>query len=498
MVCLFLLIFLPCAFSARILGVFLFPSYSHQKVFQPIWRDLSLRGHDVTVCTTTPLNDPNLTNLTEINISFQHDNTQHAPPDFLSKEINMFEDFHNIVNYMDFIAATALTHPSFKNFLETCAENFDLIILECLYPVLYGLSRKFQAPIACVSSLGALTVFQDVVGNPSHPTLYREFFVTLHHPDLDLWHQSELVLLNLWSRFWYEFVVLPRGAVLAKSVFGHEIGDTLDGEKSVKLFLLNVNRVVYHPRPNVPAVLELGQMGLKPKETLREDLQTFLDQAKSGVVYFSLGTLVHLEGSSIGRTILEGLARVPYKVIIKWNCSTLLHNYTNILCREWLPQTQILEHPNLKVFVTQGGLQSLEESISARVPLVALPFLVDQPMNVYKLVKQGIGKALNPVTVTPDELKDCVVEVAENRTYRDRVVEIRGVLLDKATVSTEKAIWWMEYIIRHKGAPHLRSLNVDISWFSYLLGDVIALFVVGLASTCLCFYYLLKLFNYNL
>ena len=66
--------------------------------------------------------------------------------------------------------------------------------------------------------------------------------------------------------------------------------------------------------------------------------------------------------------------------------------------------------------MTQGGLQSLEESISARVPLVALPFLVDQPMNVYKLVKQGIGKALNPVTVTPDELKDCVVEVAENRT----------------------------------------------------------------------------------
>ncbi|XP_063913087.1 UDP-glycosyltransferase UGT4-like [Zophobas morio] len=347
------------------LGVSLFPTYSHQKVFHPIWYELSLRGHEVTVCTTFPLNDPNLTNLTEIDISFQHDNTQHAPPDFLSKEINMFQDFHNIVNYFDFIAETALNHPRFKNFLETRAENFDLIILECFYPVLYGLSRKFQAPTVCVSSFGALTVFQDVVGNPSHPTLYREFFVTLHHLDLDLWHKSELFLLNLWSRFWYEFVVLARGAVLAKSVFGYDIGDTLDGKKSVKLLLLNVNRVVYDPRPNVPAVLELGLMGLKSKETLTEDLQTFLDEAKSGVVYFSLGTMVHLEGSLIGRTILEGLARVPYKVIIKWNCSSLIHNYTNILCREWLPQIQILEHPNLKVFVTQGGLQSLEESISA-------------------------------------------------------------------------------------------------------------------------------------
>ena len=72
-------------------------------------------------------------------------------------------------------------------------------------------------------------------------------------------------------------------------------------------------------------------------------------------------------------------------------------------------------------------------------------------------------------------------------------MEIREILLDKATVSTEKAIWWMEYIIRHKGAPHLRSLIVDISWFSYLLGDVIVVFVAGLVFTVLCFYGLLQI-----
>ncbi|KAL3288283.1 hypothetical protein HHI36_002731 [Cryptolaemus montrouzieri] len=58
--------------SARILGWFVCPSISHQSVFQPIWRELSLRGHEVTVITSDPLNDPTLKNLTEIDVKFSY------------------------------------------------------------------------------------------------------------------------------------------------------------------------------------------------------------------------------------------------------------------------------------------------------------------------------------------------------------------------------------------------------------------------------------------
>nr|CAI5845664.1 unnamed protein product [Callosobruchus analis] len=38
----------------------------------------------------------------------------------------------------------------------------------------------------------------------------------------------------------------------------------------------------------------------------------------------------------------------------------------------------------------------------------------------------------------------------------------------------EKAIWWMEYVIRHKGAKHLRNPIVDIPLYQYLMLDIIA------------------------
>lgn len=42
----------------------------------------------------------------------------------------------------------------------------------------------------------------------------------------------------------------------------------------------------------------------------------------------------------------------------------------------------------------------------------------------------------------------------------------------------EKAVWWIEYVIRHKGAKHLRSPAADMSFFEYFMVDVV-LFLGG-------------------
>ena len=74
----------------------------------------------------------------------------------------------------------------------------------------------------------------------------------------------------------------------------------------------------------------------------------------------------------------------------------------------------MVAHRNIRAFVTQGGLQSVEEAISRGVPLIGMPFLGDQPSNVQKIMEMGIGLGVDPSTVTKEELKNSIIDVVEN------------------------------------------------------------------------------------
>jgi len=45
---------------------------------------------------------------------------------------------------------------------------------------------------------------------------------------------------------------------------------------------------------------------------------------------------------------------------------------------------------------------------------------------------------------------------------------------DRPMTTLDKAIYWVEYVIRHKGAHHLRSAAVDLTWYQYFSLDVMA------------------------
>jgi glucuronosyltransferase len=49
---------------------------------------------------------------------------------------------------------------------------------------------------------------------------------------------------------------------------------------------------------------------------------------------------------------------------------------------------------------------------------------------------------------------------------------------DRPQSPLDTAIFWTEYVIRHRGAPHLRSAAMDLAWYQYLLLDVIMVLTV--------------------
>lgn len=86
----------------------------------------------------------------------------------------------------------------------------------------------------------------------------------------------------------------------------------------------------------------------------------------------------------------------------------------NVKLGKWLPQQDILGHPNVKLFITQAGFQSTEEAIVNKVPMLAIPFIADQYYNSKRIAQLGIGKDLSIRTLTKQQLKEAIVEIIEN------------------------------------------------------------------------------------
>jgi len=64
---------------------------------------------------------------------------------------------------------------------------------------------------------------------------------------------------------------------------------------------------------------------------------------------------------------------------------------------------------------------------------------------------------------------------------------------DRPMSPSESVVYWTEYVLRHKGASHLKYHALNLTWYQYLLVDVICtfLFIVFVVSSII--YYGLKM-----
>lgn len=57
--------------------------------------------------------------------------------------------------------------------------------------------------------------------------------------------------------------------------------------------------------------------------------------------------------------------------------------------------------------------------------------------------------------------------------YKETVEEYSRILTDQQLSGLELGVWWTEYVIRHKGAAHLRSPTADVPFYKYYYLDVL-------------------------
>jgi UDP:flavonoid glycosyltransferase YjiC (YdhE family) len=71
-------------------------------------------------------------------------------------------------------------------------------------------------------------------------------------------------------------------------------------------------------------------------------------------------------------------------------------------------------HPNVRLFITHGGLLSIQETILRGVPVVGIPIFGDQRLNMARAVSAGYGIQLEYVDITAEYLGSAIKEALEN------------------------------------------------------------------------------------
>ncbi|KAK0082715.1 hypothetical protein PV325_009955 [Microctonus aethiopoides] len=468
--------------ASRILAIFPYPSYSHQVLHHSLTQALAEHGHELIVFTANPMNK-NITNYHEVPLIFSNEEYKKIFNHFDMKRLDFWSFSPGLYRFGEIICDATLSHQKMQRLLSSkdSSEKIDLIIVSMLYwDSLYYLSDKLDAPLIGLTTFPDISIHGPMMGNPLYSS-YVPNYLTPYSDEMNFFQRINNLYFNLRQQYEYYMVNLPIQERVLKKHFGNDVPPISQLFKRICMAFVNGHPYLTYLRPLLPNVIQIGGLRLtKMNKTLPTELKTILDKSIRGFIYFSLGSnfkSVNL-GSNIINAFLQAFSELPYQIIWKFESDSIAKKPDNVYINTWLPQQGILAHPNIKLFIYQGGLQSSEEAIDSGVPLLGFPIFSDQFYNLNILIKRGVARALDINTIDKNQIKENIQEIIQNSSYRDNTIKLRKLLEDRPQHPMKQAIWWVEHVIRHKGTHHLHTRSQDLPWYTVELVDVFGFFVV--------------------
>ncbi|XP_046351620.2 UDP-glucuronosyltransferase 2A2-like [Haliotis rufescens] len=247
------------------------------------------------------------------------------------------------------------------------------------------------------------------------------------------------------------------------------------------LWLIDQEPFLNYNSAKLPNVMEIGSLSASAPKPLPETYKKFMDGTKEGVVIVSFGSNVKSLPDVISKKLLEAFSKTTYKYIFKTDEKVNLG--PKILLTNWMPQSDLLAHPNTKLFITHCGANGQNEAFLNGVPMIGFPMFAEQPYNAKKLGYFGFGIAMDLKTFTVDDLVSNINEVIQNSSYSQKIKKAAEITKLRERSPKDEAVYWIEHVLKYGGA-HLRSYCQDMPLYQYLCLDVIGL-VVFIFHVCI-------------
>lgn len=249
------------------------------------------------------------------------------------------------------------------------------------------------------------------------------------------------------------------------------------------LWLLRYDFTFEWPKPVMPNMVFIGGINCAKKAPLPADLKEFVDgSGDDGFIVFTLGSVVSSMPEEKAKQFFEAFRQIPQRVV--WRYTGVIPDNVpkNVRLMKWLPQNDLLAHPKARVFITHGGTHGIYESICNAVPMLMFPLFGDQGDNAHRMVVRGVAEKLGIYDMTTESLLAALNKIIHDKRYKEKIVKLSKIHLDRPVQPLDLAVFWTEFVMRHKGAAHLRVAAHDLNWIQYHSLDVIGFLLIILIT----------------
>ncbi|XP_062556564.1 UDP-glucuronosyltransferase 2B17-like [Armigeres subalbatus] len=415
-------------------------------------------------------------------------------------QLNAFEMHMAFAELELHVCEIAVQSKGFKRLLGDSKNlHVDLVIHDHLAgPCLLSLLPIFNyPPLILASAYNRISTTSSSLGTMVFPGFIPNQVIDMVEP-MSFFQRCFNFVLFCWEHVFREYIYYPKLDAFITINLNHS-ASVSSLEKRSLLAILNICPILELSEPSYSSVVQAGGLHIKPKNPLPPDLLRTVDMSNNFIL-LSLGTNVRSDslGFKILRELITALSTLSH-ITFLWKLDSEsglpVKLPSNVITSAWFPQSDLLAHPKIRLFITHGGLLSIQEAAWHGVPIVGLPIYADQFGNVNHMVDKGIGRRLSISTMKSHQLIDCINGVMSNKSYKENAIQLSKVLRDRKESPLETAIQSIEWVLRNAETSHVwKQTLVNVGFLQKYSYDVVAVFA---GATMLTFIFsLVVVWNY--
>ena len=118
--------------------------------------------------------------------------------------------------------------------------------------------------------------------------------------------------------------------------------------------------------------------------------------------------------------------------------------------------------------------------------------MIPQGDVLIKMMEKGIALGFSKDNTTADEIYSILLEVLTNPSYKQNVLKLSQLMRDVSETPLEKVVNFVGYLIRHRGAEHLKLSSRHLNAVQYFCIDTISFLTAVACVILFCVYQLVK------